>query len=426
MSSVDFGPTYNKQLDDERRRLGVIYGQKFEPVFDPSVGTFVLISDDRKISQVFYPQDNQPVIYPVYQSPTPRPLPASPPSPPIVVPTQTIQSDGLRPEYIPSTMPQPAVPDPLPTPFVRLVRPFQDPSNTFRARSTTEMYSFSPNATNYEWIYEVGKFPSITPLQYKFRNNTVNTVLRLQLELPEWAETDSPKLVDMEPQREIAVNIRFKESDAKMKSTMNSRRFSQQLRWFVTPLDVRGPVYVLRNLPPLITINPQPKQDPQLNSSQPPIILRVGENAEIVLGPNAKIYAQINPSRASIVVGERMPIQFAVWAGPQGVTPDATNSKQLLFPVNGVVWKSLNENVAVIDSPNGSANATLVAINPGIIEINAEIVAPPSNIPLVTWQNAYSNGIAGVNVTTKRMINNFQGILAGGSVRVVTSRSQLR
>lgn len=597
----DFGPDYSRQIENERRSLRALYGVDFEPVFDPSLGTFVLISSNRTIQQAFYPTDVSPIVYPAYSptsappqiptsaapgygvlrvehiglpqgyypstiidgqfgsdapienfdtvapellaqyppnvieginngfrhipnnrtqgrglpyvvypnaqtvqlelpmggpvqfgykittqqtvstpngdytysSPwegtsgggqglvnpqpgflhvvrirwvradrvqnvpttppvttTPKPLPTPPSVPPAVQQeirrVQIVQSDGLRPQFLPSTMPQQPAAGPLPNPYVRLVRPFQDPANTFRARSVTEMYSFSPNAGGYEWIYEVGRPPTIAPLQYKFRNNTVNSVLRFQFELPEWAETDSPKLIDMDPQTEMMVTVRFKESDAKMKSTMNSRRFSQQLRWYVTPLDVRGPVYVLRNLPPLVTVNPSPKQDPQLNSPQPPVVLQVGGNSELVLDPNARIYAQINPPRASMVVGERMPIQFAIWAGPPGVTPDQTNSKQLLFPVNGVIWKSLNENVAVIDSPNGSVNATLVAINPGIIEISAEIVAPPANVSLVAWQNAYNNGVAGVNVRARRTVNNFEGILAGGSVRVVTSRSQLR
>jgi hypothetical protein len=604
MASVDFGPTYNKQLDDERRRLKSVYGQEFEPVFDSSVGTFVLISADRTISQAFYPQDNQSVLYPAYQpsqlapskattaapgygvlrvehiglpegynpttvidgqfgtnstienfdsvdpnllaqypqnirddinsgfrhlpnnrtqgrglpyvvypnerivqaelpmggpiqfgyritvqnvvstpfgdfgfyspwegtsgggqalvnpqpgllhtvrirwnkieriqndlerinTPTTDPRPTPLPTPPLVPPiiqqeirrVQILQADGLRPQFIPSTMSQPPATGQLPNPFVKLVKPFADPQNTFRARNVTELYSFSPNAASYQWIYEIGRPPSIKPLQYKFRNNTVNAVLRFQFYLPEWAETESPTLIDMDPQSEIVVTIRLKESDAKNKSTMNSRTFSQKLEWFVSPLNVSGPIYVLRNLPPLITINPPPKQDPQLNSPQPPVVLPVGGNSVQVLGSNAKIYAQISPPRASMVVGERMPIQFAIYAGPPDVTPNATNSKQLLFPVNGVIWKSLNQSVAVIDSPNGSVDATLVAINPGIIEINAEIVAPPTNIPLATWQNAYNNGVAGVNVSAKKTINNFQGILAGGTVRVVTSRSQLR
>jgi hypothetical protein len=601
MTPEDFGPIYSKQLEEERQQLTVKYGQNFKPLFDPSIGTFVLINADRTISQPFYPRDNQVdnqlVSYPPYEvaDPVPKANTASPgygvlriehiglpegynpntvidgqigtgppienfdyvdqnllaqypqniiddinsgfihlpnngkqtlggkglpyliypnerniqvelpmggplefgyhistgpvstpfgvfrpwkwegtsgggqalvnpppgllhtvrvywsktdepPSPttpqdptpldpPIKVPpiieqeirrVQILQADGLRPQFIPSTMSQPPATGQLPNPFVKLVKPFVDPQNTFRARNVAELYSFSPNAASYQWIYEVGRPPSIKPLQYKFRNNTVNAVLRFQFYLPEWAETESPTLIDMDPQSEIEVTIRFKESDAKNKSTMNSRTFSQKLEWFVSPLNVRGPIYVLRNLPPLITINPSPKQDPQLNSPQPQVVLPVGGNSVQVLGPNAKIYAQINPPRASMVVGERMPIQFAIYAGPPDVTPNATNSKQLLFPVNGVIWKSLNQSVAVIDSPNGSVDATLVAINPGIIEINAEIVAPPTNIPLATWQNAYNNGVAGVNVSAKKTINNFQGILAGGTVRVVTSRSQLR
>lgn len=348
------------------------------------------------------------------------------PKPYVPPKVEILPSNGLRPEFIPSTMPQSPVGGPLPNPSVQLVRPFIDPVNTFRARSVAEMYSYSPNARSYEWIYEVGRKPNITPLQYKFRNNTVNAILRFQFDLPDWVEMSSSKVIDMEPQSEIVITFQFKESDAKIKSTMNSRSFVEQLKWTVVPLNVRGPIYVLRSLSQLITTNPQAKQDPQLNLNQSELTLQLDTNTELTLDSTSVIYAKINPVRSSMVLGESMPIQFTLWIGPPNIEPNTVNSKQLLFPTNGVVWKSLNENVVGIESPNGSINATLTAINSGIADITAEVVLPPTNIPLLLWQSAYKNGVFGINVRTQKTANNLQGIFAAGNVRVVNSRSQLR
>lgn len=68
---------------------------------------------------------------------------------------------------------------------MRLVRPFQDPANTFRAHMVTEMFYVVPNREKFsQFVFDVGIDPKVKPYIFSIQNRSINTALRCKLTLP--------------------------------------------------------------------------------------------------------------------------------------------------------------------------------------------------------------------------------------------------
>lgn len=341
--------------------------------------------------------------------------------PPAVLPTPTeikidtysIIESILAPSFVPSTLPRSAAQQPLPNPYVSLIQPITVPENAFKSEYVREMYSYSPTVVNYDWTYEVGRTPSMKPVQYKFVNNTINATLRFHFEFPGWISSDTARAIDIMPNQELVVNLQFNESYAKDLSILSDKRVSDILRWFVTPINITGPVYVLRSKTPITTHNVPTQQLPESD-----LINDVGVNA-------LRIFAEITPPRVSLIKGETFPIKLSIRVGPTNETLNIDNSKLLQFPSNGVVWKSLNPSIANITSPNGSTNAFVEALGSGIADFTAEVILPPTNMSISTWNSIYKNGLSGVNII-QTQLTDFGGVRVYASALIVTSKLQLR
>lgn len=345
------------------------------------------------------PPTNVPISPPVV-------LPTAPAIPPIVqeeidkntnITTGINNTVAVQPQFIPSTLPQTSEPPPFSNPYVHLT-PHVDPENTFRASTTDEMYSFSPSVFDYKWVYDVGKAPNITPITYKFRNNTVNTTLHFQFDIPSWVIMSTSKVFNMEPQTNHSIIFSFDEENAKTKSILKEKKFNELLQWVVTPQNITGPVFISKELPPLITSNPPTIQTPEITTIPDPLTVQTTEGMQLIDEMTSVIYLKITPSRIVVDRGSSLPIKLEAWIGPDGVEPSVTNYKELVFPKNGIKWYSSNDALAMVESINASNHANLIAYNNGVTEIVAEILSSPTNISAYAWQTAMKNKVAGTNI----------------------------
>jgi len=89
---------------------------------------------------------------------------------------------------------------------VILVTPYQDPPNTFRATSITDMFRVVPAPDKYwkdldslgaSFIYDVGLGPEVRSLIFTFQNRTVSHTLRVTLTLPPYLRSDIGNVFDV-------------------------------------------------------------------------------------------------------------------------------------------------------------------------------------------------------------------------------------
>ena len=81
---------------------------------------------------------------------------------------------------------------------MRLVDPFVDPPNTFRARTIEDTFFIVPGRGLFDrFEFDVGLEPDIGPFIFSIQNKTVNTVLRVNLTLPSYLRSNLGTVFDV-------------------------------------------------------------------------------------------------------------------------------------------------------------------------------------------------------------------------------------
>ena len=368
---------------------------------------------------------------PVQLPPAPIPNP-QPPLPPATRPAGTSQvgivAVQTQPIFYPSTTPRRPLPLPPTPPSIRLKEPFRDPDNTFRATSVQQMFSFTPEPSPRSIVYSIGVRPdNIKSTVYRIRNNTVNASLQFTFTVPSFLFLDVPLQLLVEPQQETLVTVSFNENDARGKSLTRTRNYAEFFNWEVKPVNVTGPVYVRRNLPTLAYSQPGeivPPQAPNLQVSSP-LIGQIGGNTGANLDLYTTLYFSFDTPRVTMIRGERRGIRVDAWIGGADVGPQSPGAIPLQFEPNSILWEVSNPSIMEVEAINGSNNATLVAIAPGISEFKAKIVKPPINVIKNRWDLIY-NTKAEIRGGGRRALfpNAVSGIEIVGVNNIYTSTSQ--
>jgi hypothetical protein len=135
---------------------------------------------------------------------------------------------------------------------VTLVIPWRDPVNTFRASKVDEMVDMILIPDGLDYKYSVGITPGEGSFHtLKIRNKSVNTVMHVSLTLPSFIECQSGLEFDIAPLQTISPVLLLVEGDAVQKSQQVQKLFTDSISLVVTPMTVKGPVYVSKALLPL-------------------------------------------------------------------------------------------------------------------------------------------------------------------------------
>lgn len=373
------------------------------------------------------PPPKPPVQLPPVPPPNPQP-PFTPPTAPPRTGQVGIVAVQTQPIFYPSTTPRRPQPLPQLPSSVRLKEPFRDPEGTFRATSVQQMFSFTPEPTGRSIIYSIGVRPdNIRPTVYRIRNNTVNATLQFNFTVPSFLFLDVPIQMLLEPQQETLVTVSFNENDARAKSLTTTRNYAELFDWEVKPVNVTGPVYVRRNLPTLAYSQPGetvPPQAPNLQISAP-LVGQIGGNTGANLDLYTTLYFAFDTPRVTMIRGERRGIKVDAWIGGVDVSPLSPGAIPLQFEPNSILWEVSNPSIMEVEGINGSNNATLVAIAPGISEFKAKIVKPPINVIKNRWDLIY-NTKTEIRGGGRRALfpNSVSGIEIVGVNNIYTSTSQ--
>lgn len=368
-----------------------------------------------------------PLPNPTLPIPTQPPPVVLPPAAPGLPPRVVIQAVQTQPIFYPSTTPRRPAPLP-PVPSSIKLTPFQDPEGSYRATSVQQMFSFTPEPDARAIVYSIGVKPdSIRPTVYRIRNNTLNTQLKFTFKVPSFLFIDVPNILLMNPQQEIVMTVAFNENDARDKSLTRTRKYSDVFEWDVVPFEVRGPVYVARGLPPIMYSQPGeivPPQAPRIQSA-PPLVGQIGGNTGADVDFYRTLYIAFDTPRITMINGERRGIKIDAWIGDETVSPSAPGSIPLQFEPNSIMWEVSNPAIMAIEGLNGSNNATVVAIAPGISEFKAKIMKPPVNVIKGRWDTIYNSSID-IQGGGRRVLlpNAVSGIEIVGVNNIYTSTSQ--
>jgi hypothetical protein len=379
------------------------------------------------------PPPAEPPKPPTQLPPEPTPKPTLPiptqPVPPIRGTSQVgIVQVQTQPIFYPSTTPRRPLPLPPAPSSVKLTKPFKDPDNSYRATSVQQMFSFTPEPNSRAIIYSIGVRPdTIRPTTYRIRNNTLNTQLRFTFKVPEFLFLDVPNIMIMNPQQETLVTVSFNENNAREKSLTRTRFYSDTFEWDVEPIEVRGPVYIARSLPPVVYSQPGeivPPQAPRVQAAAP-LIGQIGGSTGFDVDFYRNLYIALDTPRVTMIKGERRGIKIDAWIGDETVGPSTPGSIPLQFEPNSIMWEVLNPAIMDIEALNGSNNATLVAIAPGISEFKAKIMKPPVNVAKGKWDIIYNSSIE-IRGGGRRVLlpNAVSGIEIVGVNNIYTSTSQ--
>jgi hypothetical protein len=196
------------------------------------------------------------------------------------------------------------------TPSVILTTPWQDPLNTFRAESVSDMYSLCYNAAGLSFDYYVGIPHPFAAIPFTFFNVTLNTALQIDITPPDYIYLTAPdgqvvsfsnpviavdggnaggitapppgvsQFIPTIVHQTVSLIIPqntgfifsgvFYEPDVKQKSLTNVRTYAQNFNIVITPVHLNGPVYISTvALDPCIPPPPPPKQDPPPENPPP-------------------------------------------------------------------------------------------------------------------------------------------------------------
>lgn len=135
-------------------------------------------------------------------------------------------------------------------PSVVLTNPYTEPANTFRAGSVTEMFSLASQNSAINGIYDVGR-PSSLSNRFAVRNNTYSHPLKVEVSLPPYLQTGHSLSFVINPTDTVRFTVEANESY--LKSFVGTRQpsTSGNVSFTIYPLNVNGPVYVMKGLPAL-------------------------------------------------------------------------------------------------------------------------------------------------------------------------------
>jgi len=188
----------------------------------------------------------EPIPTPPVLPPPPFPAPPPPqPQPPLVIPPVRVTSIANPPTGM----------TPL-VPTVVLVRGNPDPAGTFRATSVDEMFTVGTSLPAADVLYEVGlpfdPAKSFVEAVLVIRNNTTNTNLLVEVDLPIYLMTDSSTTFIVGADLKVGLRVKADLMEAKRQAVALTDLFrADKISITVRPQNVTGPVFVRRELPPL-------------------------------------------------------------------------------------------------------------------------------------------------------------------------------
>jgi hypothetical protein len=159
-------------------------------------------------------------------------------------------TDPIKPSIVLSTLPPRIKELPLSPPSYDVIR-LQPPENSFVASSIEEMISFKSDSEDFEFSYEIGSSIFPKSIRYKIRNNTVTNSIMIKMRYPEFLTIDVNNPIILSPQNDIIITFSMNFDEIQSKSILKEKSFSKNVTWSIEPIDVTGPVYIKRNLPPV-------------------------------------------------------------------------------------------------------------------------------------------------------------------------------
>lgn len=137
-------------------------------------------------------------------------------------------------------------------PTTVLTSPFVDPPFSTRASTVRDMYSVILNAPTVDFTYDIGKPVIFSAVTCSFRNNTMNTVLEVDISSPSFitVSVNSPVLVD----KGSTIQFYFSLNQSGCESLISTalKNFQESISISVNPLNVTGPVFVRTTNSPLV------------------------------------------------------------------------------------------------------------------------------------------------------------------------------
>jgi hypothetical protein len=319
-----------------------------------------------------------------------------------IVPYPPIDDDGNQPE-LPGTHPTSSM-DPY------------APSGTFVAKRLRQMFSFTPAEAPRYTVYDIGKpAPQISASLFLIRNDTYNTTLRFNFTVPSFLKTDLPLVpmtggnnpsgpiiilpppgapglprMELSASEERIIKVRFDVDGVENYIPDNEQHHIETaFRWDVVPLNLSGPVYVRKNLPPLIDPNlPRQIEGPggPTTEIKPNLPREPEPPAEPVEPVYTHLYVAVTPEQVSLrTLGSQM-VELNAWIGDENVAPNAKGALKLQFGSNSVKWESSRRIVLSVDSLSGTGTAKLTGLLTGLSDYTATVVKPPINIPQTVWE----------------------------------------
>lgn len=392
--------------------------------FTPKSGELHRITVRWSKVDVFIPRSASPPPRPPVLLPPEPPMPPTGPRPPGGPTTRPVAliSTQAQPILYPSTTPRRPAQLPLLPSTYKLTRPFKDPDNTFRATSVQQMFSFTPDTSARSIIYHIGVRPdTIAPVTYRVRNNTLNTTLQFTFDVPEFLFLNVPAVLEINAQQEVVIIVSFNESDARMKSITRSRFYTDVFAWDVEPINVNGPVYIVRNLP-AISLGSGIIEAPTMQSA-PPLVGQVGGRTGFDTDFFRNLYISLDPMNLSLTKNQRRGVRINAWVGDETVGPSRPGSVPLQFEANSIMWESASPTILDIDTQNAAGSVMLVGITDGTTQFKAKIVKPPINISKSRWDVIYNSQTAIVGGGRRVLLpNSISGIEIVGMVNVVSPK----
>lgn len=173
------------------------------------------------------------------------------------------------------------VPNPVPgatLPSVTLTVPYQDPPNTFRAMTVSDMFdlaiitnvagtgsivgtvasSGSNVSHSFDMVYEVGIPASIAPRYVSISNLCIQNDLQVLMNMPQYIVTEAPPTFSVAAASVFNFTASFSEDAAKNMSLTSTGDFTTPISMTIYPLNVTGPVFVGIALPPAPPVSPPP------------------------------------------------------------------------------------------------------------------------------------------------------------------------
>jgi hypothetical protein len=179
-----------------------------------------------------------PITIPTDEIPLPKPRP------PIYT---TVSSELVKPIIELSKFPYVSTATTILPPRYSL-DPYIPPEDSFEATAVEEMLSYTYRRSQFN-IYEIGSDRLPEPTTYIMRNNTVNTPLLIKFIFPDFLKIDTVNPITLNPQQSIVIVLSLNIDALRTKFTLKDTSFQEDIKWSIQPLNLKGPVYIKRNLP---------------------------------------------------------------------------------------------------------------------------------------------------------------------------------